>query len=123
MLRRKAQRQFVLWLAWLAMAFLFVAPSISRVLPASAPAHSMAMMGGDCAHDMTPPSKPIGSTDPTDRCGYCALLSHQSLVAAYTILYWLPAAPPALVAKVYASPRIPSTRRLEARPRGPPPQA
>ncbi|HET6554192.1 MAG TPA: DUF2946 domain-containing protein [Dyella sp.] len=118
MLRRKAQRQLVTWLAWLAMGLLVVAPLISRVMPASASMH--AMMGADCGHDMAVPSKSGGSPDATDRCGYCVLLGHQSLLAAHALLYFLPVPPRADVAVAYPAVRVASMPRFGARPRAPP---
>ena len=121
-LRRRAKRQPIAWLAWLAMALLIVAPLVSRVLPASA-SMAHAMMGGDCAHataDAGHASKHGGGQDPTDCCGYCALLGQHSLLAAHTILHLLPAAPREAVAVVYQVPSLEPPARLWARPRGPP---
>ena len=123
-LRRKAHRQLVTWLAWLAMAFIVVAPLVSRVLPAPAAMQGMmAMLGGDCPHvmaDVGHPATPDGAPDSTDRCGYCVLLDHQSLLAAHVILHLLPAPPRAFASTALHDADVRTTPRLSARPRGPP---
>lgn len=124
-LRRKAKRQPIAWLAWLAIALLVVAPLVSRVLPASA-ATAHAMMGADCPHgtmDAGDASKYGGAQDPTDCCGYCVLLGQQSLLAACVILHLLPARPHEAVAVVYQLRSLEPPARLWASPRGPPRQA
>ncbi|WP_430390662.1 DUF2946 domain-containing protein [Dyella sp. 20L07] len=124
MLRRKANRQLITWLAWLAMAFIVVVPLVSRVLPPPAAMQDMVgMMGGDCPHTMASVNHsaiPDHSPDSTDRCGYCVLLDHQSLLAAHIILHLLPAAPRVIALAIFDDADVPTTHHLNARPRGPP---
>lgn len=126
-LRRSARRPLVTWLAWLAMAFIVVAPMVSRVLPASAPMHGMAsmhhMMGSDCSHAMAGAghsAMPCEPSDTTDRCGYCVLLDQQSLLGTYSVLYLLAAPPRILALTAFRTPEARTAPRLSARPRGPP---
>lgn len=99
------------------MAFIVVAPSVSRVLPAAASMHGM--MGDRCSHAVTP-SAPDVPPPAIDRCGYCVLLNHQSLLAAHTVLYVLPAPPLVAVRTIDDAPRVEAPPRFDARPRGPP---
>ncbi|AIF45956.1 DUF2946 domain-containing protein [Dyella japonica] len=117
----------VSWLAWLAMAFVVVAPLVSRVMPVHAAMQDMAgmmsMVAGDCPHVMAGtdhPADPSRPADTTDRCGYCVLLDHQSLVAAHTILHLLPAPPRAYLPVPLHEADTRQTPRQDARPRGPP---
>jgi len=120
--RRRALRKPIAWLAWLAMALLIVAPLVSRILPTAPAAMAQAMgmghphAGANTGH----PPRHDGTRDPTDCCGYCVLFGRQSLLAAHTILYLLPAAPLVAVATVYRIPSLEPPARLWARPRGPP---
>ncbi|BFI96031.1 MAG: hypothetical protein RSP_15410 [Rhodanobacter sp.] len=105
------------------MALLVMAPLVSRVLSAMPAAVAHATMAKGCPQDTAKaghPDKHNGAQDPTDCCGYCVLFGQQSLVAAYTILYLLPAAPHEAVAVTYQVPSLEPPARLWARPRGPP---
>jgi hypothetical protein len=115
-LRHKAKRQPIAWLAWLAMALLFVAPLVSRVLPTSG---SMAHAMVDAGHA----SRPDGAQNPMDCCGYCVLLGQQSLLATCVILHLLPPAPREAVVVAHQPPSPEPPARLWASPRGPPRQA
>jgi len=103
------------------MAFIVVAPLVSRVLPAQMSMQDM--MGSDCPHalaDMGHPATPDGAPNATDHCGYCVLLDHQSLLAGKVVLYLLPAPPPFFVSVALPQTDIPATPRPDARPRAPP---
>ncbi len=109
------------------MAFIVVAPLVSRVMPAHTAMHGMAgmmsMVSGDCPHALAGtdhPSTPDHPADATDRCGYCVLLDHQSLVAAHAILHHDPAPPRAFVSAALHEAEVQKTPREDARPRGPP---
>jgi hypothetical protein len=117
--RRKASRQVVSWLALLAMALIVMMPVISRVMPMTG---SMQGMGGACPHRMGGKKHPAPNhlADPTDRCGYCVLLDHQSILAASHVSYLLPAAPIVAESTPIRVRRMDATPRLSADPRGPP---
>lgn len=115
------------WLAWLAMAFVVVAPLVSRVMPMHSAMQDMAgmvsMMGNDCPHATTGtdhPATPDHSADATDRCGYCVLLDHQSLLATHAILHLPPAPPRAFMQVSLHEADVQKTPLQDARPRGPP---
>lgn len=117
----------VSWLAWLAMAFIVVVPLVSRVMAMHAAMQDMqgmaSMMGSDCPHAMANndhPATPDHPADPTDRCCYCVLLDHQSLIAAHVILHLLPAPPRSFTAVALHEAELRSTPNQDARPRGPP---
>ena len=109
----------------LAMALIVVMPGVSRVMPMDAPMMG-AMLGMDAAcPDPMAGMKHAGSPErapahATDRCGYCVLFDHHSVLASGKLLHLLPVAPNtgvpvvATVADAYASPI------LSAHPRGPP---
>lgn len=122
--RRKTHRQIVSWLAWLAMTFIVVAPFVSRVRPLHADMPRMVgMVGGDCPHataDSHHPATPHRPADATDRCSYCVLLDHQSLLAAHVILHLLPTQPRTLRFVALHEPEVQKSLRQDARPRGPP---
>ncbi|WP_428993982.1 DUF2946 domain-containing protein [Dyella terrae] len=123
-LRRKAHRQIVTWLAWLAIALVVVAPLVSRVMPAHGSMPGMAgmagMMGSDCPHVVVGGDHPDRPADATDRCGYCVLLDHQSPLAAHVILHLLPALPRAFMSVALHEADVRKTAYEDARPRGPP---
>lgn len=104
----------------LAMALIVVMPVLSRSLPMVA----MPGMGADCpvhhADGSKHPSSPHTPVDPTERCGYCALLHHSPALAASTVIHLPPAAPPATIATIRKLGDEPATPRLSADPRGPP---
>jgi hypothetical protein len=109
----------------LAMALIVVMPGVSRVMPMDAP-----MMGAMMAMDAACPDHMVGmkhASNPerapahaTDRCGYCVLFDHQTVLASGKLLHLLAIAPGtgvpviAAVDDAYASPI------LSAHPRGPP---
>lgn len=117
----------VSWLAWLAMAFIVVAPLVSRVMPAHDAVRDMAgmigMMGSDCPHAMAGsdhPAIPNHPADATDRCSYCVLLDHQSLLAAQAILHLLPVPPREFTLVTLHGADVQTTPGQDSRPRGPP---
>jgi hypothetical protein len=119
-LRNKAPRQFVAWLAMLAMALIVGMPVISRGMPM---AGSMPGMNDACAHQMVGmkhPASPDCPADATDRCGYCVLLDHHSVLASGNVLYLLPVAPSPAVAVLAAADDAYTAPILSAHPRGPP---
>ncbi len=104
----------------LAMMLIVVMPAISRSMPMPG---SMPGMDDGCPHHLAGtghPASPDGPADSTERCGYCVLLNHNSLLASSKVLHLLPAAPSpaapvlAMADDAYASPI------LSAHPRGPP---
>lgn len=103
------------------MAFIVVAPLVSRVMPAHAAMQGMAgMMGSDCPHVAASSDHAENPAKAADRCGYCVLLDHQSLLAAHVILHLLPAPPRTLTAAALRETDIREAPREDARPRGPP---
>jgi hypothetical protein len=103
------------------MAFVVVAPMVSRVMPAHESMPGMAgMMGSDCSHAVAGLDHSGSPPDATDRCGYCVLLDHQSLLAAHVILHFLPAPPRAFVSVALHEAGVQKTQHEDARPRGPP---
>lgn len=110
----------VAWLALLAIALIVVMPVLSRSLPMAA----MQGMDADCPVHHTDggkhPSSPHAPADPTERCGYCALLHHSPALAAHTAIYLPAAAPPEGIAAIRKIGDKPATPRLSADPRGPP---
>ena len=121
MFRRKASRQVVSWLALLAMALIVVMPVISRVMPMPMTG-SMQGMGDACPQRMAGEKHPAPAdpADSTDRCGYCVLLGHQSILASSQVLHLLPAAPGVAESTSLRVRRMDATPRLSADPRGPP---
>jgi hypothetical protein len=120
--RLRTSRLYVAWLAMLAMALIVVMPAISRVMPMTG---AMPGMDASCPyHDHQAstrhPDAPGTPADPTERCGYCVLLSHTPLLTANVIVHVVPAAPN-VAAPVVALPADRSeTPQLSADPRGPP---
>jgi len=106
------------------MAFIVAAPLVSRIMPSHTAMPGMAgMIGSDCPHAIAGndhPAAPGNPADATDRCGYCVLLDHQSLLATHAILHLLPVPPPALVSVAPRIVAIQQRPRQDARPRGPP---
>lgn len=81
------------------------------------------MMGSGYPHAMAGhdhPAMPDHPADPTDRCSYCVLLDHQSLLAAHVILHLLPAPPRTFMPVALHEPDVRKTPNQDARPRGPP---
>ncbi len=104
----------------LAMLLIVVMPAISRTMPMTGP---MPGMDDACPYHVAGtrhPASPDSPADSTERCGYCVLLNHHSLLASGKVLHLLPAAPSpsvpvlAMTEGAYASPI------LSAHPRGPP---
>ncbi|MFC5583179.1 DUF2946 domain-containing protein [Rhodanobacter terrae] len=120
--RHKAFRQVVSWLALLAMALVVVMPAVSRVMPMTASMPSMQGMAEACPQRTGEEKHPAPGhpADPTDRCGYCVLFGHQSILASSHVLHLLPAAPGAAESTPLPVRRKDATRRLSADPRGPP---
>ena len=111
------------WLALLAMAFVIVLPSISRVLSQASAMPGMGAMAHahhDAARQPQVPSQPA---DPLQRCAYCVLLAHTPVlgVGVFAPLlppFALPLAPP--VARILAARVQPA---WSASARGPPASA
>jgi hypothetical protein len=110
----------------LAMALIVVMPAVSRVMPMDAPMMG-AMMGMDAAcpghmagmqHAATPSRAPAHATD---RCGYCVLFDHHSVLASGKVLHLLPIAPDVAVPVLAAVDDAYASPILSAHPRGPPP--
>ena len=104
----------------LAMLLIVVMPAISRSMPMTGP---LAGLDDACpyhAAETRHPVSPDGPAASTDRCGYCVLLDHNSVLASGKVLHLLPLAPSpsapvqAMAGDAYASPI------LSAHPRGPP---
>lgn len=122
-LARHAMHRRLAWLALLAMAFVAVLPSLSRVLP-----QASAMPGMDAmthAHHAAArqPDAPAEPDDPLQRCAYCVLLAHSPTLGAgvfapLLLPIPLPSAPP--VAQLVAA-RVPPAWSAPAR--GPPASA
>jgi hypothetical protein len=110
----------VTWLALLAMALIVVMPVLSRTLSMA----SMPGMDSDCpihhAAGAKHPSSPQTPADPTERCGYCALLNHTPPLACAVATWLSPGSLPGAVASVQPRQQTPPARRLSADPRGPP---
>lgn len=108
----------------LAMALIVVMPAISRVMPMTGPmmGHVMGVDASCPDHmaGMKHPRSPDRPADGTDRCGYCVLFDHHSMLASGKVLHLLPVMPGLgvpvlpLADDAYASPI------LSANPRGPP---
>ncbi|MHA6204910.1 DUF2946 family protein [Dyella soli] len=120
MIRSRAHRRFVAWLAIAAMWLMIVAPAVSRTLPA---AWSMPDLGAWCGDHNTNPTHP-SSPQPHDfvleKCGYCGLLSDSPTLTGAA---WHPPILPPVVAmphgRVIALPGMRHSE-LAAAPRGPP---
>ncbi len=118
MIRSRAHRRFVAWLAMAAMWLTIVAPVVSQTLSSS---RSTPALGASCdghADDMTHPSPPHGHL--MEQCGYCGLLSHSPTL---TGAVWLPHLLPPAVDLPHGIPKaLPWMRDtlLAAAPRGPP---
>nr|WP_165583142.1 DUF2946 domain-containing protein [Dyella soli] len=122
LIRNKAQRGYVAWLAMAALWLLVVAPSISRALP---PAWTGPDLGAWCTgHGLSEqhpsPSSPDAPGPHADPCGYCVLLGHSPLLAAAPVV-----APAALAMPPLRPAAVPALHGhalplLSANPRGPP---
>lgn len=123
----RAQRDLVKWLAFVAMALIIVAPSVSRLRQALSPATmamDMAAMGSDCpsrASEGRAPHMPEHPGMPMegDACGYCTLMCHNPALASAITLIVLPL-PRAPFSVFFGSTRAPALALLERRSRGPP---
>lgn len=109
----------------LAMALIVVMPGVSRVMPMDGPMMA-AMMGVDAAcpdhmagmkHAAAPERVPAHATD---RCGYCVLFDHHSVLASGKVLHLLPVAPGMAVPVVTTVDGAYTSPILSAHPRGPP---
>ena len=104
----------------LAMALIVLMPVISRAMPMTG---TMPGMDDACSHQMAGmkhPVSPDSPADTTDRCGYCVLLDHHSLLASGKVLYLLPVAPGPAVPVLAAADDAYTAPILSAHPRGPP---
>jgi Protein of unknown function (DUF2946). len=104
------------------MALIVVMPAVSRVMPMTASMPSMQGMADACPQRMAGEKHPApdNPADPTDRCGYCVLLGHQSILVSGHVLHLLPAAPGVAESTPLRVRRMDATQRLSADPRGPP---
>jgi Protein of unknown function (DUF2946) len=125
-LKRAAQQRFVAWLAFAAMALVVLMPAISRSMPADMGTGSIGSMGADCpmhggsADHRHRPATPGDPSDPTARCAYCVLLSHNPVTGFAGALLWLPIEPLALAPQTAVARSVAAAPLLSARPRGPP---
>lgn len=120
MIRSRARRRFVAWLAFAALWLIVAAPVVSQCL--AGPSVDMAMaMHCDGAMDHGGHG---GMPDPLapsmDKCGYCGLLGHSPVLGSVPWLPPLPLSCPARLEAVF--PAMPPARLqvLAAAPRGPP---
>lgn len=126
MLKRAAQRRFVAWLAFAAMALIVLMPAISRSMSMSTDMdmsgmvmdadHPMDMAHADHRHS----SMPGDPSDPTARCAYCVLLSHSPVTGLAFAPIVLAVDLPALEPQAIAHRVAPFAPLLSAHPRGPP---
>jgi hypothetical protein len=102
------------------MLLIVVMPAISRSMPITGP---LPGLDDACPYHVAGTRHPVSPDDPaasTERCGYCVLLDHNSLLVSGKVLHLLPLAPSpgvpvlAMADDAYASPI------LSAHPRGPP---
>ena len=126
MSKRAAHQRFVQWLAFTAMALIVLMPAISRSMPADMGIDNMASMSVDCPMSTTSANHrhhhviPGDPSDPTARCSYCVLMTHNPVTGFASVLLWLPVelhadAPQVLTARGAAFAPL-----LSAPPRGPP---
>ena len=104
----------------LAMLLIVVMPAISRSMPMTGP-----MLGQDdtCPYHVAGTRHPISPDSPaasTERCGYCVLLDHNSLLASGKVLHSLPVAPSPIVPVLAIGDDAYASPILSAHPRGPP---
>ena len=126
MIRKHAQRGFVMWLALVALGLVLFVPSISRVLYAwSAQGTAMVSMANEHAsrthheHPGMPGHPGPGMPTNGDVCSYCTLMCHSPVLAsglAFTILP-LPKTP---YLTTLGKVRAPVAALLERHSRGPP---
>lgn len=81
-LARHAMHRRLAWLALLAMAFVAVLPSISRVLPRASAMPGMDAMAHARHAATRQPDVPGEPDDPLQRCAYCVLLAHSPALGA-----------------------------------------
>lgn len=129
MLKRAAQKKFVAWLAFAAMALIVLMPAISRSMPADMDMGGMMGMAGmnaDGSMGVMPadhhhrPAMPGDPSDPTARCAYCVLLTHNPVTGIAGAVVWLPVELHTFAPQAFVVGSAPSAPLLSARPRGPP---
>jgi Protein of unknown function (DUF2946) len=124
--KRAAQQRFVAWLAFAAMALVVLMPAISRSMPTGMDMGSIGGMRADCpmgggsADHRHGPAMPGDPGDPTARCAYCVLLSHNPVTGFASAVLWLRIEPLALTPQAAVARSVPAAPLLSARPRGPP---
>lgn len=104
----------------LAMLLIVVMPSISRSLPITGPVAGLDDACPYHAAETRHPVSPEGPAASTERCGYCVLLDHNSLLASGKVLHLLPVAPSASVPVLALAEDGYASLILSAHPRGPP---
>ncbi len=120
MIRPRAYRRLVAWLACAALWLVVAAPVVSRVLAGPSAAAAMAMHCGESGDHGAHPGSPDPLAPSADACGYCGLLGHSPVLGSVP---WLPTVAmvwPAPLEIVVAVPRAVGLRVLAAAPRGPP---
>jgi len=120
MSRKLTHQRFVAWLAMAAMWLTIVTPVVSRALP---DAQSMPDLGAWCTGHGLSAHHPSAPSDPAlhvDHCGYCTLLGHSPLLSSHTIVFSTPTLPAASVPRLWASGATYVEPVLSANPRGPP---
>ncbi|WP_266158255.1 DUF2946 domain-containing protein [Dyella silvatica] len=104
----------------LAMLLIVVMPAVSRVMPMPG---SMPGMDDACPHHMAGMKHPVAPDGPahaTDRCGYCVLLDHSSMLATGKVLHLVPVAPAPAMPLLAGADAAYVSPILSANPRGPP---
>lgn len=101
----------------LAMALLMLAPTISRVRPMQeASGGGMAAM----AATATAPVRSRRPHDPMQRCGYCVIFNHGSLLPYVGVAHLAALLPRMGRPDAPRTPDVARTPRISAEPRGPP---
>lgn len=122
---KRTQRGLVRWLAFMALALIVFAPTVSRTLDARAQDREAAVLDSNCPgdgdaarthHSGMPehPALPDG-----DACGYCTLMSHSPPLASGLAFLFFPL-PPAPYSAPFGGAPAPAPGRLDQRSRGPP---
>lgn len=117
MLQGRHPFRAVTWLAMLAMALIVVMPVLSRSLPMTGMDMGCPVHQAAATHH---PASPHAPADPTERCGYCALLNHTPPLASGAVVYLAPTAPMPALTPWHDLGEAPASPRLSADPRGPP---